>query len=349
METFRNDRLKNRFGNKKITISDVAEALNVSKTTVSRAISGKGRISEDTRQKVLAYIEENDYKPNVIAKGLAQKKTYNIALVIPGDCNLVDMPFFQNSMQGICEEASARDYDVMLVTTTGSSSTNLERMIANNKVDGVILSRSMVKDRNVDLLKAQNIPFVLMGTSRDPKILQVDNDHRTGCSEMVRYLLRNKDTRIGLIGGSKNYIVNRTRRQGYEDAFVSAGIEPNQALIFENCDTPDKIESAVVKLIQGNVAFIVCMDDVVCSVVLQVLAEKNILVPGQIQVVSFYDSTLLKNSRPSVTSLVFDDRALGAHTCRILLRYIQGEEVEGRTLLGYKLVIRESTEGGWYV
>ena len=57
-----------------ITISDVAEALGVSKTTVSRAISGKGRIGEATRQKVLAYIEEHDYKPNVIARGLAQSK-----------------------------------------------------------------------------------------------------------------------------------------------------------------------------------------------------------------------------------------------------------------------------------
>lgn len=82
MKTFRNDKLEM----KKITISDVAEALQVSKTTVSRAISGKGRIGEATRQKVLEYIEANDYKPNVIAKGLAQQKTYNIALAIPGDC-----------------------------------------------------------------------------------------------------------------------------------------------------------------------------------------------------------------------------------------------------------------------
>ena len=94
MKTFRNDKLEM----KKITISDVAEALQVSKTTVSRAISGKGRIGEATRQKVLEYIEANDYKPNVIAKGLAQQKTYNIALAIPGDCNLVDMPFFQNNI-----------------------------------------------------------------------------------------------------------------------------------------------------------------------------------------------------------------------------------------------------------
>lgn len=329
--------------NKKITILDVAEALNVSTTTVSRAISGKGRISEDTRQKVLAYIEANDYKPNVIAKGLAQKKTYNIALVIPGDCNLVDMPFFQNSMQGICEEASANDYDVMLVMTTGSSSANLERMIANNKVDGVILSRSLVKDRNVPLLKAQSIPFVLMGTSRDAKILQVDNDHRAGCCELVRRMLMGGITRVGLIGGSKNYVVNRTRRQGYEDAFQNTGMQLENALIFEDCDRPDKIESAVERLVQENVQGIVCMDDVVCSVVLQILAGKDIPVPQQIQVASFYDSTLLRNNKPAVTSLLFDDKALGALTCRVLLRYLQGEKAEARTLLGYELVIREST------
>ena len=339
METFRNDRLEN----KKITIADVADALHVSKTTVSRAISGKGRIGEQTRQKVLAYIEENDYTPNVIAKGLAQKKTYNIALVIPGDCNLVDMPFFQNSMQGICEEASANDYDVMLVTTTSSTTTNLERMIANNKVDGVILSRSMIKDKNVTLLKEQSIPFVLMGTSRDKKILQVDNDHRTGCSELVSCMLYGGADRIGLIGGSTNYVVNRTRKQGYEDAFKRAQIEPDTELIFEDCDTADKIESAVESLVAKNVRHIVCMDDVICSVVLQVLAQKDIAVPKQVQVASFYDSSLLKNNKPAITSLVFNDKALGALTCKILLQYIQGEEVEGTTLLDYELVIREST------
>lgn len=79
--------------------SDVAEALGVSKTTVSRAISGKGRIGEATRQKVLAYIEEHDYKPNVIARGLAQSKTFNLCVVMPEDYALVDLPFFRKSLQ----------------------------------------------------------------------------------------------------------------------------------------------------------------------------------------------------------------------------------------------------------
>ena len=62
------------------TIEDIARELGVSKTTVSRAISGKGRISQATRDRVRAFIKEHDYRPNVVAKGLAQRKTYNIAL-----------------------------------------------------------------------------------------------------------------------------------------------------------------------------------------------------------------------------------------------------------------------------
>ncbi|MCM1182150.1 MAG: LacI family transcriptional regulator [Roseburia sp.] len=344
MGTFRNDRTENR----KITISDVAEELQVSKTTVSRAISGKGRIGEETRRRVLDYIAAKDYKPNVIAKGLAQQKTYNIALAIPGDCNLVDMPFLQNGMQGICEEASAHDYDVMLVTITGDDLGNLERMIANHKVDGVILSRSMVHDAAAGFLKAQEIPFVLMGTSRDRDILQVDNDHRAGCRELVETLLQGGNTRIGLVGGSKSYVVNHTRLQGYEDALRAARTDDGGRLVFEDCDTPAKVELAVDGLLEAQAECIVCMDDAICLTVLQTLSARQVRVPEQMQVASFYDSTLLLNNTPAVTSLLFDDKTLGAHTCSVLLHYIQGDEVKGRTLLGYEVRLRASTrrDGG---
>lgn len=338
MGTFRNDKAESR----KITISDVADALHVSKTTVSRAISGKGRISEGTRRRVLAYIEENDYKPNVIAKGLAQKKTFNVALVIPEDCNLVDMPFFQNSMQGICEEAAANDYDVMLVMTSWDTFGGLVRMVDNNKVDGVILSRSMVKDKAVRFLKERGVPFVLMGTSRDAGILQVDNDHRAGCRELTGRLLGNGLARVGLIGGNRNYMVNRIRLQGYQDAFRDAKTEPDERLIYEDCESLEYVENAVEELMKAKADCIICMDDAICSMVLQVLARKKTAVPGGMQVASFYDSTLLQNNKPAVTSLLFDDKALGALTCRVLLQYIRGEEVNGRTLLGYEIAGRES-------
>ena len=76
-----------------MTIDDIASALGVSKTTVSRAISGKGRISDKTRERVRSYIEKHNYRPNSMARGLAQSRTFNIRVTLPGQNGVVDLPF----------------------------------------------------------------------------------------------------------------------------------------------------------------------------------------------------------------------------------------------------------------
>ena len=167
--------------NENITISDVAEALGVSKTTVSRAISGKGRIGEATKQKVLAYIDAHDYKPNVIARGLAQSKTFNLCVVMPGDYALVDLPFFQEVISGIQEIAGLNEYDILLCISQENDISNLERIIRNRKVDGVILLRTFLKDLQIELLQEKQIPFVTTGSSTYKNIKQVDNDHQSAC------------------------------------------------------------------------------------------------------------------------------------------------------------------------
>lgn len=330
--------------NKKITITDVAEALQISKTTVSRAISGNGRISEETRKKVLDYIEEKDYKPNFIAKSLAQSKTYNIAMVIPGDCDLVEMPFFQHSMQGICEEAFKKGYDVMLVTMKEGDLSNLIRVIDHHKVDGVILSRSFVKDKAAVLLLEKEIPFVLMGTSKQEGILQVDNNHEEACRALVENMMENGIGRIGLIGGDTDFVVNRARLRGFKKAYRQEKRELEKGLVYDNCESYLQVERAVVALCEKNAECIVCMDDRICSQVLQVLDKKKIAVPSQMKVASFYDSTLLKNHEPAITSLRFDDKALGRLTCSVLIDRLQGKEVTSRNLLGFEIVYRKSTE-----
>ena len=101
----------------------------MSKTTVSRAISGKGRIGKATRERVLAYIEEHNYKPNVLAKGLAQLKTYNIGVMLPEDYTVVDLPFFQSCLVGIEETAISLDYDILLTMSRGRDCAQLVRMV----------------------------------------------------------------------------------------------------------------------------------------------------------------------------------------------------------------------------
>lgn len=106
-----------------LTIADIAQELGVSKTTVSRAMSGKGRIGEETRKRVREYIEAHHYSPNVVAKGLAQNKTFNLGLVLPGDYQIVELPFFQKCMMGISRTASEAGYDVSLSMVTADKIT----------------------------------------------------------------------------------------------------------------------------------------------------------------------------------------------------------------------------------
>ena len=97
-----------------MTIHDVARELGVSASTVSRAISGKGRIGEATRERIRNYIDEHGFYPNAAAQSLAQSKTNNIAIILPEVKALVDMPFFHTCMYGVEEVAQANDYDVIV-------------------------------------------------------------------------------------------------------------------------------------------------------------------------------------------------------------------------------------------
>ena len=98
----------------KITMDDIANDLNVSKTTISRAISGKGRVGGKTKEKILDYIKAKGYKPNNTARALASSKTNNISVVLPDSNDGGDASFFKDCLVGVTEAALTEDYDVVL-------------------------------------------------------------------------------------------------------------------------------------------------------------------------------------------------------------------------------------------
>lgn len=332
------------YGQRKITIDDVASALGVSKTTVSRAISGKGRIGEATRNKVLAYIQENNYKPNSIAKSLAESKTFNIVVVIPGDYNLVDLPFFQKCLLGISEFASTFNYDVLLCVCYENDMSQLERIIDNNKVDGVILTRTYVEDKAEQYLLDKQVPFVVIGTSLNAEVIQIDNDHRGACKEMTALLIMKGFKRIGLIGGNELHMVSLSRYRGYEDAYREAGIPIDKQFIYMNVQNSSIAEKYSMELVKKQVDAIICMDDSICHYVLNAFRSEGIRIPEDIKLVSFYNSMILENRSPTITTLQFDANELGVEACKVLINLIDGNPINQKTLLPYELILKESTK-----
>lgn len=329
---------------KNITISDVAEALGISKTTVSRAISGKGRIGEDTRQKVLSYIEEHNYKPNVIAKGLAQSKTFNICVVMPGNYALVDLPFFQKAIMGIQEIAGMMGYDILLCISQENDISNLERVISNHKVDGVILLRTFLMDPQIEFLKNRDIPFVTAGSTNYQNVKQVDHDHEGACKELTSILLMKKMRRIALLGGNENIVVNRNRYKGFLGAYEQLNVQRDTDLTYLNLESKAFIDRAVEDAVEKKVDCIICMDDAICSQVLRKLRQEHVNVPKDLKLASFYNSSVLENNVPTITSLTFDAREIGMEACKNLLAQIEEEEVAEKTLLSYEVVLKESTQ-----
>ena len=143
---------------KNLTIDDIARDLNVSKTTVSRAISGKGRISATTRSKIMDYATQLNYRPSAAAKSLAESRTRNLMLVIAENAP-------QKLQHSIWEEATRHSYNILLCYATEQGKAALIRALDNRKVDGVILA--VEDDALRNLLTQSQIPFAPPETCRE--------------------------------------------------------------------------------------------------------------------------------------------------------------------------------------
>ncbi len=329
--------------NRSYTIDDVAQELGISKTTVSRAISGKGRVGAETRAKVLHFIQEHDYRPNAVAKSLAQSRTYNLGIVLPDDYSAEEPAFFQSCMSGICQVASENDYDVLLSMVKNQNADQLERVLRNHKVDGVIVTRSWVNSPVVALLKKWDVPFVVIGHSPDPEVPSVDNNNEEACRDLTTLLLAKGVRKMALVGGDESHYVTCCRQRGFEEAHYRARKDLHTELIFLNADTEERVERVVEEALRQGADCIVCMDDHICSLVMVQLKIREIRIPQDVWLASFYDSTALEHYNPSVTSLKFDAKKLGQTVCHMMLNQLNGVESAKIARMGYQVVLREST------
>jgi DNA-binding LacI/PurR family transcriptional regulator len=336
-------RTSGKTASQNITINDIAEELGLSKTTISRAISGKGRIGSETREKVLSYIKEHGYRPNLIAKSLAVSKTFNIAVTLPADAEVNEIPFFQTCLHGITERVNAKDYDVVLSVTTGQNITGLKRLIRNQKVDGVSLTRLHSDDKAVVFLQEVGIPFVVIGSSNDTSIVQVDSDHFSGCRDVTAFVLSSGFRRIVLLAGNPAYQVNKDRYAGYQAAFGSAGMEPDSCEVFWNMMGATHIDQAMSALMKKKPECLVCMDDVICGRVLSWLQRNRYEIPRDVSVVSFHDSAFMEQQNPPVTALHINVPGLGSAAGDILLELIAGNDVPRKNRVGFEVIIRDSS------
>ncbi len=329
----------------KPTVSAIAQELGISKTTVSRALSGKGRVSADTRQRVQQYLEQSGCAADALGRP-ARRVTHNIALVIPNQFIQLDLPFLRKCMGGVARMADQRGYDVLLCYCgrDDNSSAQLRRQLSNHKIDGVILSRTVTEDPCLALLKQYHTPFVAIGRTKEEDVIQIDNDQVGASYEMTRLLLQSGMRRIAYLGGSSAYTVNVDRMSGYLRALAEAGVSPEKGLIWNGVESQEQREDALDGVLEQRPDCLLCSDDHLAFQVFFSLRDRGIRVPQQLRLASLYDSELLRAVSPTVSAVQFDAQALGSTACRLLLDQLAGKDVPRRQIQGYQVILRESTK-----
>lgn len=329
---------------KPIDITQIAQALGISKTTVSRAISGNGRISAATRQRVLDYVKEHNYTPSMMARRLAKRCSYNISLVISTQFSDFELPFLRKVMRSVYQVAGDSDYDVLLTLVGENETRPVERLLDNRKIDGLILTRTLERDPLIPLLKARKVPFVAIGQPEDDQVLSVDHDQVGGCREMTSLLLMKGMKHIALLGGSMLYTVNQSRLEGFRQAYVKMGQKIDENLLFLELESDDLRMEAVQQAVERGADCILCMDERLAQLTLNMLKQLNLRVPQDIRLASLYDNENLVNTVPPISAVQFNADILGLKATQQLLCALQGQPVETRMELGYQVSLRESTQ-----
>lgn len=325
------------------TLDTIAKELGLSKTTVSRAISGKGRISEETRARVNAFIKEINYRPSAVARSLAASRTFNVGLVFPADSALGEMPYFQTLMTGVCDRAMDYEYDVLIILADNDGISALKHAVTNKKIDAVIVSRCERDSKVINFLKESTIPYIVVGNPLEENVPYIDHDNEGAATRMIETLIDKGITRMALIGGGENINVTHSRLAGFKQGFINRGMKADENRIYLNMHKSDRMDTVLKDAISDGAECIVCMDDMLCNSVLNCLHNDGISVPEDVKLCSFYDSNLLSTSKPSITSLYFDAKKLGAEGLSLLMRNLDGEDIANAILTDFNIQMRDST------
>ena len=326
-----------------ISVTEIAKALEVSPTTVSRALSGRGRVSEKTKKSIEEYIANNGGAANVRTSKYTDKKTMNIGVCLPAEEDYAELPFFTKLLMTLYDFFSVRGYNIILLKTGQWNITALTNAVKRHVVDGVVLTRVFENGLDVRYLKEKGVPFVVTGSCNDPDVYQIDVDQRSACRELTSILFKMGIRKTALMSANFSQGVIQLRMNGYKDALQENDMPIERKFLIENAADINVMEKAVMDILRNCLECIICTDDGICISVLNYLKELGVRVPEDIRIASFYNSPILEEQRSEITSIDFDIYEWGKLAGLMLEKQLLGEPCEKKQTLGYKMLLKEST------
>lgn len=330
----------------KVTIKDVAREANVATSTVSRVLSNSDKISDETKERVNKAIKKLNYTPNIVARGLANKKTRILAVILPKEAeDIFSNPFFIQAMKGISICAQEEDYYIMYGFNQDKDNEKewLKKFINSNLVDGLCLLKVKEKDEIIDYLKEIEFPFVVIGRPDNiDNILWVDNDNVKAMYDLVNKIISYGHKKIGFIGAKPNLNVSRDRLKGYKKALMDNNIEINKDLIYEGNDFNKENGEIGTDNILNKLkpTAIVTTDDLLAVGTIEVLNNRQL---KDISIVGFNNIQISEHQKPALASVDINAEKLGYYATRLIINKLEKKESNINShVIETKLIERES-------
>jgi LacI family transcriptional regulator len=329
---------------KTTTIRDVAQAAELSPTSVSRYLNGDIVLPKTSASRIERAVRELNYQPNRLARNLSLGQSKMIGLIIPDISN----PFFATLACAVEEVAFKAGYGVLLCNTQNDRNRELSyvQLLSGRQLDGIVFLASHAEDPELAEILQRNRNVVLIdedvvGVSA-PKIF---SENRTGGILATRHLLDCGHRQIAFIGGPKHLLSTKERFTGFKNALKERGLKPIPQLIRFGPYTSDfGRESALLFFASGKrPTAIFASSDYVALGVLNAAHRAGLKIPDSLSLIGFDDMPLAELLQPPLTTIRQSARELGAEGTKALLKVIAGTRVEPmETRLPVKLIRRGS-------
>ncbi len=335
-----------------ITIRDVARRLNLSITTVSRALDGYDDVAEETRRQVIEVAKEMGYTPNRAARELRRQRTDTLGYILPADKPQFADPFIAEFIAGLGDEAAANNYDLLVSTAPAESAQEkalYQRWVQGGKVDGLVLNYTRLRDWRVQYLTQQKKPFVSLERSLDDvEFVGVEVDPGEGYAELIDYLVGMGHSRIAFVGAWRELKIQYDRFAAFERCLSSAAVLIDPALVLEGDLTLEggyRAAQLLFSLSRPPTA-VVCVNDLTAIGALHAAHEMGLRIGQDIAVAGFDGIMGAAHTNPPLTTLDQPVYTIARKLVSLLLGLISGAEIpERQVCLQPKLLIRESTGG----
>lgn len=337
------------YGTTRVTISDVARALSLTKSTVSRALNGYPDISATTRHKVEGMAAQMGYRPLSSAQAIRTGRTRSLGFVLQLSDHDAMRPFLAEFLAGLSAGASTDGYTVTVASADSDAhlSDTLRSLTRDGKADGFVLPRAQVNDVRVAQLRTAGVPFVLYGRPQKTEGTSwFDIRGEDAMRDAVEHLAGLGHRQIGFINGGAIYEYARFRREGFLRGMAECGLRAAKTLMIENAVTLAAGTAAGQSLLSRDDAptAIVCAVDQVALGVYQAANALGLRVGRDVSITGYDGIPDGAYVTPQLSTFFVDNRAAGERLGRLLIRRIQGEAPENlRETTAAKFVDRGST------